>query len=102
MRVKALQKFYYNRRDILPGESFDMDDRESGEARILSVLGKIEILPTQPAKLETRALVAEEPPAAPEPPPVEQPVAAPMTTQSADALTGRRVYRRRDMRAEDK
>jgi hypothetical protein len=101
MRVKALQKFYYNRRDMLPGESFEMDDREVGEAKILATLGKIEILKqtmeAQPAKQPQKQQQA-----APETlPPLQEQRAAvgPMTTDSGMPM--RRQYRRRDLKAEE-
>lgn len=101
MRVKALQKFYYNRRDMLPGESFEMDDREAGEAKILATLGKIEILKqtmeAQPAKQPQKQEQA-----APEtlPPFQEQRAAVgPLTTDSGMPM--RRQYRRRDLKAEE-
>lgn len=100
MHVKALQKGYYDRRDRMPGEVYEMDDREADQAKLLSILGKIEILPVG---YITRAMKVEEPKQQQlAEQPVEQPVelpsteVAPMTT---DSLTPRNRYRRRDMRA---
>lgn len=99
MRVKALQKMYYNRRDVLPGEEYDMDDREAVTANLLHALGKIEILkPKVGAQIVPARTV--QPVAAPVEEP--KPAPAPMTTEgTGDALTGgRRQYRRRDLKAE--
>jgi hypothetical protein len=105
MRVKALQKIYYNRRDILPGETYDMDDREHGEAKILATLGKIEIVEEEKPQAQaplapTRALAAEEPAREETPPQTSGPV-GPMTTDSGLVPGARRnMYRRRDLKAE--
>jgi hypothetical protein len=90
---------YYNRRDIKPGETYEMDDREEGEAKILSALGKIEILKQQRVEVETRALQPEQPKQEPLPKPT---AVEPLSTESAEALTTptRRTYRRRDLKAE--
>jgi hypothetical protein len=98
MRVRAIQRMYYGRRMREPDETYEMDDREESEAKILVALGKIEILKEQiakaaPAKIETRALKAEEPPA---PTPAKV-----MSTETAPELTPRRYYRRRDLKAEE-
>lgn len=103
MRVKALQKFYYNRRDMLPGETFEMDDREAGEAKILSTLGKIEILKQtmeaqpakQPQKQQQQAAPPETLPSLQE----QRAAVGPMTTDSGMPM--RRQYRRRDLKAEE-
>jgi hypothetical protein len=101
MRVRAVQKIYYGRRDRHPGDTYDMDDREESEAKILAAIGKIEILgpeakkPAPAVEYRTAALEPEPAPAAAE--------AKPMTTTEDDeALTSgtKRYYRRRDMRAE--
>jgi hypothetical protein len=100
MRVKAIQRMYYDKKDRLPGEEYEMDDREYGEAKILAVLGKIEIMPKETVAArrtyETAAVKAEDQP--------EEKPAAPvaMTTDNSDALVSspRRQYRRRDMKAE--
>lgn len=98
MRVKALQSMYYGKRMRAVDEEYDMDDREGSEANILAALGKIEILKP---KLEARVMKAEAPqPVQQAEEPKSTPV-QPMGTESADALTGnRRVYRRRDLKAE--
>jgi hypothetical protein len=92
MRVRAKAPMYYSRRMYAVGDEYEMDDREHGEAKILSVLGKIDVIQAAPAYQAT-AMKAE-----PEPEPEPVP-AAPMTTED-DALTGKRIYRRRDMRAQ--
>lgn len=101
MKVRALVKSYYNRRDVQAGEEYEMDDRERGEANILVALGKIEILegvtmakPIMRQQLMTRA---EEPEQQAEEP---TKLVGPMTTDSALVPPGRRTYRRRDMKAE--
>lgn len=98
MRVKALQKGYYNRRDRMPGEVYEMDDREEAQAKLLSILGKIEILPGH----TTRAMKAEEPqqPTEPAADQTTEPSTEvqPMTTDSLTSPHTNR-YRRRDMRA---
>lgn len=94
MRVRAITKIYYSKREYQPGETYAMDDREEQEAKILHALGKIEILdlPIQPKvkapEYKTRAV---------EP---EKQQEGPMTTENTDALTPGRSprYRRRDMR----
>jgi len=100
MRVKALQKFYYNRRDMLPGETFEMDDREHGEAKILATLGKIEIvqqtMQAQPAKQpQKQELAPDTLPSLQE----QRAAVGPMTTDSGMPM--RRQYRRRDLKAEE-
>lgn len=100
MRVKAIQRMYYNRRDYKPGETYDMDDREEGEAKTLALLGKIEILkeekPAQPPRpVQTKV-------ATPEP---DKPPAEPLTTENTpfvgEGAPSRRYYRRRDLKAEE-
>lgn len=94
MRVRALQKIYYARQDRMPGDVYEMDDRESVDIKILTALGKIEILRDElvpaPQVYETKVVEAE-------PAPVE-----PMATDNSEPVLGapRRTYRRRDMRAE--
>jgi hypothetical protein len=108
MRVKALQKIYYGRQDRQPGDTYDMDDREAAEAKILAVLGKIEIVASAPESKKSEAPVKTEPTtryraaalSAEEEPSAS---AEPMTTENTGALTGgerKRFYRRRDMKAE--
>lgn len=104
MRVKALTKIYYGRREYQAGETYDMDDREQGEANILATLGKIEVLKedkrARPQRYRTAEVKAEEaPPPAAEPAPTT--AVQPMTTENADALAGgKRRYLRRDLKAE--
>jgi hypothetical protein len=94
MRVKAIEKTYYDRQDRMPGDVFEMDDRESVQIKILSVLGKIEVLnaseKTQAPSYTAKIVEAEE----------EEPRKSGAMTTEGDSLTPRRVYRRRDMRAE--
>lgn len=97
MRVKAIQRMYYGKQMREPGDVYEMDDRESNEAMILSTLGKIEIVKDETAtpKYRTAALKAEEPTEEPKRP------AQPMTTEDNPLVGGqRRFYRRRDMKAE--
>lgn len=106
MRVRAVTKMYYSRREYQPGDTYDMDDREESEAKILHALGKIEIidLPGKTPKYQTRALEPEQQQHQ-EQHQLEQQQSAtevsPMTTETAAPLTppgpGPR-YRRRDMR----
>lgn len=103
MKVKALKKTYYNRRDVLPGETYEMDDREEAQARALEAIGTIKILKgdqpkQQQTRVQTRAMDAE--PAKEEPP--QSTAVGPMTTDSG-LVPGegtRRIYRRRDLKAE--
>ena len=104
MRVKAIQKIYYDRRDRMPGDVYDMDDREMSEARTLAALGKIEILPSEPVKRQEpppKPVVAtSSAPDTPEQPKIESKI---MTTETSGDLVGqsRRYYRRRDMKAKE-
>jgi hypothetical protein len=98
MRVKALQEMYYDKRMRAVGEEYEMDDREEATAKLLEILGKIEIAKKeilgQIEKYRTAAMT----PAEPEPPSAP---AEPMTTENTEALgTEPKRYRRRDMRAE--
>ena len=91
MKVKAVQSMYYDRRMREPGDVYDMDDREEATAKLLEMLGKIEIVksteaPTPPPQYETAELKAVPPPSEPELP--------------DNDVMGKRVYRRRDLRAE--
>jgi len=120
MKVRAITKMYYGRRDRLPGEVYEMDEREHSEVNVLVALGKLELVKDEekmpvpymgidydPREKEiafeetkTESIEpekAEEPQEEPEPPssPEEKPVTA------IDSLTRpKRSYRRRDMRAE--
>lgn len=109
MRVKAKQYMYYDRRGYQAGEEYDMDDREEATAKLLSTLGKIEILSikadqskpqtqsAQPAQTYRTANLQSEDQHQSQP----STKVDPMTTEG-DALTGpeKRTYRRRDMRPE--
>lgn len=106
MRVKALQKIYYNKQERAVGDEYEMDDREEGEAKILATIGKLQILEDEPAKpvatpvpegVTSRALGPQE-----EQPQPSKPI-EPLTTESAAPLTqGKRgYYRRRDLKAEE-
>jgi hypothetical protein len=95
MRVRAKQKIYYDKKDRHPGDTYDMDDREESEAKVLVALGKIEIVAKEAKKPEAAA-----PPryiAAAMVPEEEQDST---TTDSVDAGERKRFYRRRDMRVE--
>jgi hypothetical protein len=98
MKVKALQKIYYAGQDRNPGDEFEMDDRESVNINILTVLGKIEqvaVAKAAPTALtyQTRAIKAEQP---------EEKKEEPNVMTVADfPSTSRRVYRRRDMKSEE-
>ena len=89
MKVRALEKIYYERRDRMPGEVFDMDDRESVNIRLLCVLKKIELV-GRDEKVETAAM-------RPMDPPPERKDESPPAEASQDPER-RRQYRRRDMR----
>lgn len=110
MKVKALKKYYYDKREILPGETFEMDDRQAGEARILATIGTLEILSSSEQQTQQAApervnryeippsgSVPAEPTA--ETPPEEQPPSGlnkVMSTQddTAPLVGGRRYIRR--------
>ena len=96
MRVKALQKMYYNRREMLPGDEYDMDDREEQSARLLVTLGKIEMV-NAPKSDVGRPVAMTAPKAEEKPLPAP---ADPMTTEEVPFST-RRYYRRRDMKSEE-
>jgi hypothetical protein len=99
MKVKAIEKMYYGGRDRMPGEVYEMDDRQGVEINVLCLLKKIELVkgeapteqsaaatPTEsidlPLTYRTSDLKAEEP-------------------QPEEEPTKRRYYRRRDSRAEE-
>ena len=119
MRVRAITTIYYSKHQYEPGEEYDMDDREEGEAKILHALGKIEIidLPKQktakPAPLQTK--VPEYQTRAMEPtideatnairdgestPSDDSTVAKPVTTDESPSVGPGPRYRRRDVRAQ--
>ena len=83
MEVRALKEYYYNRRMYSPGETFDMD--ESNHLLILVTHGVLErVGPSKPKPtpvITTRDLKAEEP-------------------EKKEEPDKRRIYRRRDLRAE--
>lgn len=100
MRVRALQKTYYDRRDRMPGETYEMDDREEMQAKLLQAIGTIEILPTQRPAVEARVVEAEADAGGGS---VDDD--RPTDPAAADDATepprrGRQFYRRRDMRAQ--
>src|SRR4051794_28487646 len=102
MRVKAIQKMYYNRRDMLPGEEYDMDDREQSEANILFVLGKIEIISRPQQTLPTAQRVSQAPQEEPQQqsePHHQTDLAMTTETFNSDPPKAPR-YRRRDLRAQ--
>ena len=111
MKVRALKKTYYAKQDRMPGDVYDMDDREHDAIKVLTLLEIIEVVREevkQPAPYQTRALAAdqseqsEQPEQQSEAPPPPDPASEPMATEENPLVsTGpRRTYRRRDMRAE--
>jgi len=102
MRVKALVKTYYDRRDRMPGDVYEMDDREDLQIRLLCSLGTIELVKKEAPKYETKVMEPEPEPAAAAEPEQASSEQAPMTSES-NALTPLNNpsprYRRRDMRA---
>jgi predicted alternative tryptophan synthase beta-subunit len=97
MYVKALQKMYYVRRNYDIGDVYEMDDREEGEAKILALLGKVEIV-KKPAVVEAPKYQAADLKPEGWPPKPEQATEA--TDSSDNPDRPRRTYRRRDMRPE--
>ena len=101
-RLKAVEvAAHYDKQMRAPGDEYEMDDREEGSAKILQTLGRLEIIEHakpdvgKAATYETAEMKAEEK--------TDDPDASvePMTTENTDALTpSKRVYRRRDMKAE--
>jgi ribosomal 50S subunit-recycling heat shock protein len=91
MRVKALEKLYYDRRDVHPGDEYEMDDRESNEIKILEALGKIKVL--GPAKPEP------EPAAEPEPVNIEESEEQ-VDENELHISRSHGRYRRKDLRSE--
>lgn len=100
MKVKAKEYMYYNRREYFAGDEYEMDDREEQAARLLALLGKIEIInipKDEPKKAapqyQATAVKAEEP----------KPAEAMKTEDAPDLLPvgPRRYYRRRDLKAEE-
>lgn len=87
MYVKALQKMYYQRREYAPGETYEMDDRESMEADLLARLGKIEVIKDS---YRTAQVKPEEEP--------DQPTED--QSEGESQPDKKRSYRRRDMRSE--
>lgn len=102
MRVKPLQKMYYNRREYAVGEEYEMDDREEAQVKLLVALGKLVIVPApkQSSSYHTESMTVE--PAASEPV-KEEDSSLISESQISDPETGhrRRHYKRRDMRAEE-
>ncbi len=108
MKVRALEKMYYDKRDRMPGDVYDMDDRESSAINLLVAIKKIEIVADEPAPASAAAaptyttkVMQPEQPVAQDKTQSEMPP-GPMTTDNTEGLTGgpRRIYRRRDMRSE--
>lgn len=104
MRVKALKKTYYNRRDVLPGETYEMDDREEAQARALEAIGTIEILkgdqPKQPPPQQLRT-ASLKPESATLGGAESSSQVGPMTTSDSGLVpSAKRFYRRRDLKAE--
>ena|SRR6185503_2282130 len=107
MRVRALKKTYYNKSDRMPGDIFEMDDRESVDVKVLTALGTIEVVKEEEQKPEVsvRQPLYQRTAIEPDPEPSSErkpePSSDPMTTEGNTLTdTPRRTYRRRDMRAE--
>ena len=94
MKVKALEKYYYSRREYQPGETIEMDDREAANVDILCKLGKLERVKKEEVKKPETVVV----PRREEGDYTAQSLQA--DEQAEDGDTSRRRYRRRDMRAE--
>lgn len=94
MRVKALQYMYYNRKEYQTGQEYDMDDREAMEAKLLEMLGKIQIVHVPPPNKV--ALEAPKYHAATIKPVEEEK----HIEEEEHPLISRRRYQRRDMRAD--
>jgi hypothetical protein len=93
MRVKALQPMYYSRQMHAAGDEYDMDPREEAEAKVLALLGKIELLSF--AKNESKNITENITP------PLTYSVAAEEPEPDNEEEPRKRgYYRRRDMRAE--
>lgn len=102
MLVRAKQKMYYDRREHLPGETYEMDDREYVNINVLCLLGWIEkVTDDQTSKKPEPAPAYKTAAIKPEPAPVDieddEKEEGAQTHQGRDA-TVRRYYRRRDMR----
>jgi hypothetical protein len=86
MRVVALEKFEYANQLRQAGDEFDTTSEKDAEILVLAKKVK-----QAPARVETRAMKAEEQP--------------PMTTENSSPLTppkpDKKRYTRRDMRAEE-
>lgn len=94
MRVRAIEKIYYDRKEYMPGETFDMDERAAVDINILCVLKKIE-------KVDDAASVTEVPSYTTKvEEPEEEETTEETSTEDNPNGTKRRVYRRRDMRPE--
>ena len=102
MRVRAKEKYYYSlhRREYAPGEEFEFDARAS-DFNLLCVLGKIEPVsgPAPQAQQQPAPAYATKV-AEPESEPAQ-----PQDTENSEALvqpsSGKRFYRRRDMRPKE-
>jgi hypothetical protein len=96
MRVKALQYMYYDKHEYQAGDIYGMDDREEHSAKLLAMLGKIEILP--PDAVLEKQQKTEYRTAALEPEPVKEEEAV---SAQAERAPQKRTYKRRDMRPEE-
>jgi hypothetical protein len=105
MRVRAIEKTYYNGQDRMPGDEFEMDDREAVDINILTVLGKIERINDPKAEdHRARAPTTYQTTAAqPEPKPraKEDETEAGGKEGETQGPERRRYYRRSDMRPEE-
>lgn len=99
MRVKALKKMYYARREYQTGETYAMDDREEQEARTLALLGHIEILPAVVEKERASSLSYQTAAVTPEADKPAEPVAQIEAQEEPPKRAApKREYKRRDMR----
>ena len=96
MKVRAIERYYYSRREYQPGEIVDVDDREEGSINILCALGKLERVKDESSK---------RPENKPEVTKIEETIKDDYVSQAIkvedeEDSPRRRTYRRRDMRAE--
>ncbi len=89
MKLTLLKPIWYGGKMCQVGEEFDLE--ETGEVRAWFALGWV-----KKSELQTRAMTAETAAPIVETPPWEEP-----PKSNIDPLTGKRRYRRRDMKAEN-
>lgn len=90
MRLVAIQEVYYASRTRRPGDEFEASEQDG---RILKGIGKAKDAP----KIETETMKAPPPP----PAPASKQTQPPIPMQSGDVPPRKRIYRRRDMIAEN-